>query len=145
MTLGRLCAAWQRSDRLFGLLADDAWLEQPIALRQPLLFYLGHLPAFAWNHLGRGVLGEASFRPEFDVLFERGIDPVGVDAYTPRVGWPDRTAVLDYRDRVRTRLSSAFADPGFPQRESLVVSMVVEHELMHHETLLYMLQELDHA
>ena len=23
--------------------------------------------------------------------------------------------------------------------------MVVEHELMHHETLLYMLQELDHA
>ena len=145
MTLGRLRAAWQRSDRLFGLLADDAWLEQPIALRQPLLFYLGHLPAFAWNHLGRGVLDEASFRPDFDVLFERVIDPVGVDAYTPRAGWPDRTAVLDYRDRVRTRVSSALADPGFPQRESLVVSMVVEHELMHHETLLYMLQELDHA
>ena len=50
MSLARLQAAWRRSDRLFGLLADAAWPEQPIPLRQPFLFYLGHLPAFAWNH-----------------------------------------------------------------------------------------------
>ena len=145
MSLARLRSAWERSDRLFGLLADEAWLEQPIALRQPLLFYLGHLPAFAWNHLGRGLLGEASFDPAFDALFERGIDPVGVDDYAPRAEWPERAAVLAYRDSVRSTLAGGLsgAAPG-PEGES-VTAMVVEHELMHHETLLYMLQELDHA
>ena len=114
MTLESLRTAWRRSDRLFGLLADEAWLEQPIALRQPLLFYLGHLPAFAWNHLGRGLLGRASFRPDFDVLFERGIDPTGIDAYVPRAAWPERSLVLEYRDRVRAELEGALSEPGFP-------------------------------
>jgi ergothioneine biosynthesis protein EgtB len=145
VSLEQLARAWQRSDRLFGMLDDEAWLEQPIALRQPLLFYLGHLPAFAWNHLGRGVLGEAGFDPGLDALFERGIDPVGVDAYAPRAAWPDRSAVMAYRDRVRARLSTALGDPGLPCEAQAVASMVIEHELMHHETLLYMFQELDHG
>jgi ergothioneine biosynthesis protein EgtB len=141
----RLRAAWSRSDRLFGLLADEAWLKQPIPLRQPFLFYLGHLPAFAWNHVGRGLLRHPPFRAGFDRLFERGIDPVGVDAYVPRAAWPEREAVIEYRDRVRGKLVDALSDPGFPRVGLAVVSMVVEHELMHHETLLYMVQELDHS
>ncbi len=145
MTLEGLRAAWRRSDRLFGLLAAEAWLEQPIALRQPFLFYLGHLPAFAWNHLGRSLLGRPGFRAEFDELFARGIDPVGIDAYEAQAAWPERGAVLAYRDRVREELAGALSDPGFPAGGCEVVAMVVEHELMHHETLLYMAQELDHG
>jgi ergothioneine biosynthesis protein EgtB len=145
VTLESLRTAWRRSDRLFGLLGDEAWLEQPIALRQPLLFYLGHLPAFAWNHLGRGLLGRASFQPDFDALFERGIDPTGIDLYMPRTAWPERSLVLAYRDRVRAELGSVLSDPGFPGDGAALVAMVVEHELMHHETLLYMFQELDHG
>lgn len=144
MSLARLEAAWRRSDRLLGIVADEAWLEQPIALRQPLLFYLGHLPAFAWNQLGRGALRQPAFTPAFDALFERGIDPVGVDAYAPRGEWPERGAVLDYRDAVRSRLGAALGSTLAREVES-VAAMVVEHELMHHETLLYMLQELDHS
>jgi ergothioneine biosynthesis protein EgtB len=145
VSLVRLQAAWRRSDQLFGMLADEAWLEQPIALRQPLLFYLGHLPAFAWNHVGRGPLGEGCLDPQLDGLFERGIDPVGVDAYSPQASWPERAAVIDYRDRARARLVAGLSDPGFASEGLAVVEMVVEHELMHHETLLYMFQELDHA
>jgi ergothioneine biosynthesis protein EgtB len=144
VTLERLRAVWRRSDRLLGLLAEDAWLEQPIALRQPFLFYLGHLPAFAWNHLGRRALGRAPFRPDFDELFERGIDPVGVDAYEARAVWPERAAVLEYRDCVRAALKAALEGPPPSPRARVVLPMVVEHELMHHETLLYMVQELDH-
>jgi len=144
VSLERLEAAWRRSDRLFGAIADEAWREQPIALRQPLVFYLGHLPAFAWNHAGRGALREPAFAEAFDVLFERGIDPVGVDAYAPRDEWPERGAVLDYADAVRTRLRGALGG-GLAPAAAAVVAMVVEHELMHHETLLYMLQELDHG
>jgi ergothioneine biosynthesis protein EgtB len=145
VSLERLRAAWCRSDRLFGLLTDGAWLQQPIALRQPFLFYLGHLPAFAWNHLGRGQLRQPPLRPDFDALFERGIDPTGVDAYEPQAVWPEREAVLAYRDRVRAELTEALADPAFPRAGAPAVAMVVEHELMHQETLSYMLQELDHA
>ena len=47
----------------------------PIPLRQPFLFYVGHLPAFAWNHLWRRVASRPAFAPELDTLFERGIDP----------------------------------------------------------------------
>src|SRR5207247_2925096 len=43
--------AWARTDALFGLLAPGALTAQPIALRQPFIFYLGHLPAFAWNQV----------------------------------------------------------------------------------------------
>jgi ergothioneine biosynthesis protein EgtB len=143
--LKRLEDAWRRSDRLFAILRDEAWLEQPIPLRQPFVFYLGHLPAFAWNQVGRGVLGMPAFRPDLDLLFERGIDPVGVDAYVPRAEWPAHDEVVAYRDRVRRTVADALSAPGFPSNDAPVVSMVVEHECMHHETLLYMVQELDHA
>jgi ergothioneine biosynthesis protein EgtB len=143
--LERLRAAWRRSDALFETIGEEAWTAQPIPLRQPFVFYLGHLPAFAWNHLGRGVLGRAPLVAEFDALFERGIDPVGVDAYTARAQWPSRDAILAYRDRVRALVRDALSDPAFLDAGAEVAWMVVEHELMHHETLLYMLQELDHG
>lgn len=136
--------AWERSDRIFGFVADQALLARPIPLRQPLLFYVGHLPAFAWNHLGRGALGLPSFAPELDALFEAGIDPPD-DAEPPRQDdaalWPPLGRVLEFRDRVRTELRSVLGEPALAG----VLPMVLEHELMHHETLLYMLQELPAA
>jgi ergothioneine biosynthesis protein EgtB len=145
VSLDRLQRAWRRTDDLFGHLGERAWLEQPIPLRQPFVFYLGHLPAFAWNHLGRGLLGRAACHEEFDLLFERGIDPTGVDAYAARAEWPALDAVVEYRDRVRAGLADALSAPDLPREGAEVAAMVAEHELMHQETLLYMLQELDHA
>ena len=144
----RLEAAWERSDLVLGLLTEDAWLERPIALRQPCIFYLGHLPAFAWNQVWRGVLGRPSFNAEFDKLFERGIDPVG-DYVPTTVAWPAAAEVLAYRDRVRAALRDAFDDvaalaAGDPLAErGRIWQLAIEHELMHHETLLYMFQQLD--
>src|SRR5438876_4049190 len=71
----RLTRAWQRTDQIFSTLKPDALLARPIALRHPFIFYVGHLPAFAWNHVCAGTLGRASFNPEFDDVFSRGIDP----------------------------------------------------------------------
>ena len=134
-------AAWQRSDLIFSLLSEPALLARPIALRQPFLFYVGHLPAFAWNHLWRGVLARPAYAPAFDVLFERGIDPPDdADPATPddAAAWPACGEVLAYRDRVRHELRAVLDDPQLYD----VLPMVLEHELMHHETLLYMLQQL---
>lgn len=151
--LARIEAAWERSDELFGIIAKDALLDQPIPLRQPLLFYLGHLPAFAWNQIGRAALGLPSWNADFDALFERGIDPMGVDEYRAAdpSQWPSEAAVIAYRDRVRGMLRPAFVkydeydkDAGQGDAARSVYPMVLEHELMHQETLLYMLQRLPH-
>ncbi|MBE0595267.1 MAG: ergothioneine biosynthesis protein EgtB [Gemmatimonadales bacterium] len=145
----RLEAAWERSDRIFSLLAPDAWLQRPIALRQPFIFYLGHLPAFAWNQVCRGVLGRPSFNAAFDLLFERGIDPVGDDYRPTSVAWPTVEEVLAYRDRVRDALRGTFdevlaraATDPLAER-GRIYQLAIEHELMHHETLLYMVKRLD--
>jgi ergothioneine biosynthesis protein EgtB len=147
----RLEAAWKRSECIFDLLAPEALYERPIALRQPFIFYVGHLPAFGWNQVARGLLGRAGFQPAFDDLFARGIDPVGVDRYEPDRPemWPTPPEVVAYRDRVRAELRGAFADVAARAGTDVLAGhgrvwhLVIEHELMHHETLLYMVQRLD--
>jgi hypothetical protein len=62
----RLTGAWARTDRIFEILAPRAFLAQPIALRHPFIFYVGHLPAFAWNHICADVLGLPSLNAVFD-------------------------------------------------------------------------------
>jgi hypothetical protein len=44
-----LVSAYARSDALFAVSPPEALPLRPIGLRHPFLFYLGHLPAFAWN------------------------------------------------------------------------------------------------
>ncbi len=149
--LVRLEAAWRRSDEIFALVAPEAWYLRPIALRQPFIFYLGHLPAFGWNQVCRGLLGREGPQPELDDLFARGIDPVGVDRYQPDRPdqWPAPAAVLAYRDRVREALRASFdaveaaAGSDVLAHQGRVYDLVIEHELMHHETLLYMVHQLD--
>lgn len=144
----RLRDAWAMSDRIFDLLPRQAWLSQPIRLRHPVLFYIGHLPAFAWNQVGRGLLGLGQLHPEFDELFERGIDPVGVDGHDSGLRWPPTDDVLEYRDRARELLAGlvervlegAGEDPLAARGR--ILNVVLEHELMHQETLQYMLQQL---
>ncbi|MGH7386581.1 MAG: SUMF1/EgtB/PvdO family nonheme iron enzyme, partial [Candidatus Rokuibacteriota bacterium] len=62
--------------------------------------------------------------------------------------WPAVEEVVAYRDRVREALLGAVdavaarAGSHLMAREGRVFSLVIEHELMHQETLLYMLQRL---
>src|SRR3954468_10248126 len=73
-------AAWYRKNRarsraLFDLIAPEAYYEQPIALRHPIVFYEGHLPAFSFNTLVKRALGRRSIDARLETLFARGIDP----------------------------------------------------------------------
>ncbi len=148
-TLGAsLAAAFARSDALFALIPEAALFDRPIALRHPLIFYVGHLPAFAWNQIGRGVLGRGALDDRLDVLFARGIDPASADeARAASVAdWPPLAEVLAYRDEARARVIALVPEVIARPDDVLcargrVVHLAIEHELMHHETLLYMLQE----
>ena len=70
-----LSEARAQSDALFEIIRPEAFYERPIAERHRIIFYLGHLEAFDWNQICRQALDIPSFHPEFDKLFEFGIDP----------------------------------------------------------------------
>jgi ergothioneine biosynthesis protein EgtB len=76
-----------------------------------------------------------------DALFARGIDPADEDAAASsgRSAWPSRDEVRAYTHEADGRLIDALREgPGRDAREwSDCVHMVLEHEAMHQETLLY--------
>lgn len=140
---------WSRSDLIFSMVGPRLWEQRPLPLRHPPIFYLGHLPAFAWNQIGRGLLGLPPIDSALDVLFERGIDPADLAsaASAGREAWPSLEQVVAYRDRVRARLAevapAVSAVAGLLAAEDRIWRVVAEHEAMHHETLLYLLQQAD--
>src|SRR5215467_2914065 len=85
----------QRSRELFDLLADEAYYSKPIALRHPVVFYEGHLPAFSFNTLVKRALGRPGIDARLERLFARGIDPADAPAAThhARDVWPSRDVV----------------------------------------------------
>ncbi|HSL20336.1 MAG TPA: SUMF1/EgtB/PvdO family nonheme iron enzyme [Vicinamibacterales bacterium] len=139
----------ERSQAIFDLLADDAYYSQPIALRHPIVFYDGHLPAFSFNTLVKKALGEPGIDAYLERLFARGIDPHEAGASsTARETWPSRDAVRAFATeadrRVLEVLERADLDrPGHPLLDrSEAVFAILEHEAMHQETLLYMWHRL---
>jgi ergothioneine biosynthesis protein EgtB len=144
----RFLSAWARTDEIFAIVPDSELAAVPIVWRHPFIFYLGHLPAFSWNQICRAMLQRASFNPYFDDLFCRGIDPdvdTGECHWHPEVpdAWPDLAETLVYRDRVRGALLDFLgrAASDHLAARARVCQMVLEHEFMHQETLMYMLQQ----
>ena len=166
-------AAWYRRNRarsreLFDLLVEEAYYSQPIALRHPIVFYEGHLPGFSFNTLVKKGLGRPSIDPRLEMLFARGIDPHEADAAgagrhtgpplpdrggraCPPDGWPARDEVHRFADEADRQVIDALlhADvdrPGHPLLDRAeAVFTILEHEVMHQETLLYMWHRLPFA
>jgi formylglycine-generating enzyme required for sulfatase activity len=134
----QMVAARKRTDELFSLLKPGAIYSRPIAERHRLIFYLGHLEAFDWNQIAHNALGVPSFQPEFDKLFEFGIDPpVGKAAEDQPSDWPSTSDVLAYNRRVRERIDSML-----DRAPEQIVHVALEHRLMHAETLAYLFHNL---
>src|ERR1700716_1360784 len=96
-----LADARRRPDELFALLAPGALYDRPIPERHRIIFYLGHLEAFDWNQIAR----TPSFEPEFDKLFEFGIDPtVGCLPQDQPSDWPSVEQTRRYGGRVRDEI-----------------------------------------
>jgi ergothioneine biosynthesis protein EgtB len=141
-----------RTRRLFDAVRPEAYLDRPIALRNPIVFYEGHLPAFAVNTLLKKGLGDPPIRADFETLFERGIDPE--DEASMKAGasiWPERDDVLAYAEEADRRILDALARRDIAREDSpmlaggLAAFTILEHEAMHQETLLYMWNRLPRA
>ena len=121
-------------------------LEKPITLRHPLLFYVGHIPAFEdiyqSNHFGEP-LTEPSY---YATIFERGINPVVEDptkchahSEVPDV-WPDISEVRSYDAKVHERVRQIYKRFTTPtngkvtpkmQRLGRQLSIALEHTVRH--------------
>lgn len=139
----------ERSKEMFRVITPDAYYAQPIPLRQPIVFYDGHFSAFNFIVLVRRALGESSFNANLDELFERGIDPENLEqARAAGAHWPDREVVDEYTAIADARVLDALEneqleDPANPLLAGAqAVYTILEHELMHHETLAYMFHRL---
>ena len=136
-----------RSRALFDLPAADAYYQQPIALRHPIVFYEGHLPAFSFNTLVKRGLGRPSIDARLEALFARGIDPDEATEGRQAV-WPDRAVVEQFAAEADRQVIDAIAhadveQPGHPLLDRAeAVFAILEHEAMHQETLLYMWHRL---
>lgn len=150
--------AWYRLNRdrsrgLFALVADEAYYSRPIALRHPIVFYEGHLPAFSFNTLVKKGLGRPSIDLALETLFARGIDPdetldLRAQQASDRARWPSRDIVAQFAAEADAQVAEAIArgdveQPGHPLLDRAeAVFTILEHEAMHQETLLYMWHRL---
>ncbi|HZZ66037.1 MAG TPA: SUMF1/EgtB/PvdO family nonheme iron enzyme [Candidatus Baltobacteraceae bacterium] len=140
----------ERSAQLFALVDPQAYYQRPIALRHPFAFYEGHLPAFSFLVLNERALGEHPIDPALEKTFERGIDPATADAARAhdRQRWPSKDAVEAFArtcdDRVLDAISHATLFNDFVPRlvRGQAIFTVLEHEQMHHETLMYIIHRL---
>ena len=133
----------ERSRQLFDLIDPEAYYTRPIALRNPIVFYEGHLPAFSVIALLKRGLGHPGVDASMERLFERGIDPDSVDQAVPRSGagtiWPTRDDVLAYGQRADEAIVDALGSAAFDlsggehraMRRGEALFTALEHEAMH--------------
>jgi ergothioneine biosynthesis protein EgtB len=152
---------WYRRNRaqsraLFDLIDPAAYYTRPIALRNPIVFYEGHLPAFSLISLVKRGLGRPGVDQRLEALFARGIDPESESAAVPRSGastlWPSREEVTSFAARADGAVIDALQHGAFDLRGlehpamhgGEAIYTALEHEAMHQETLLYMWHRLPH-
>jgi hypothetical protein len=133
------------------MLPRDVLLEKPIKLRNACIFYLGHIPTFLDIQLTKTTNEAATHPASFHAVFERGIDP---DVDNPELchahseipdEWPPVDQILTYQDRVRSRVRDLYAagQDKIARHVGRAIWVGFEHELMHIETLLYMMLQSD--
>jgi len=139
-----------RSRAIFDLIDPSAYYSRPIALRNPIVFYEGHLPAFSVISLIKRGLGGPGVDERLEALFARGIDPDSQDVAVPRSGagtmWPSRDEVLAFADRADAAIVQALrGEDCSGGHRAQAVYTALEHEAMHQETLLYMWHRLPYG
>jgi hypothetical protein len=131
------------------MIPENDLLEKPIKLRNACIFYLGHIPTFLDIQLCK-VTNEPACEPShYSKIFERGIDP---DVDNPEHchahsdipdEWPPLDEILRYQAQVRAKVLKLSTLPKIPREVGRALWMGLEHEIMHLETLLYMLLQSD--
>lgn len=134
-------ATFDRYEQLFEVLTcDEAYFKKPIALRHPLIFYLGHTATFFINKLLLTGLIDRRINPKFESMFAVGVDEMSWDDLSEaRYDWPSVDEVKAYRQSVRATVdqlirTQALSLPIDWNHPWWIILMGIEHERIHLET-----------
>lgn len=141
-----LWASWDIVTK--AMLPDQDLQEKPIKLRNACIFYLGHIPTFLDIQLHKTTKLPPTEPAGFYKIFERGIDP---DVDNPErchdhseipEEWPPVAEIESFQERVRDRLRKLY-EGKISRDVGRAIWVGFEHEVMHMETLLYMMLQSD--
>ena len=150
--LAYFIATFSRYEQLFETLANEqAFLQKPISLRHPLIFYFGHTATFFVNKLVLAGLLKERINPKFESMFAVGVDEMSWDDLDEtHYDWPSVSDVKQYRNQVRVAVetiiqTSPLEMPIDWSHPWWVIVMGIEHERIHLETssVLIRQQKLD--
>lgn len=134
-------STFNRYEQLFELLASEqAYFIKPIALRHPLIFYLGHTATFFINKLILAGLLHQRVNAKFEAIFAVGVDEMSWDDLNDaHYQWPAVDEVMAYRNEVSRVVgqlitSAPLALPVDWHHPWWVIVMCIEHERIHLET-----------
>jgi len=151
---------WALTESLFtGLQSEESFYVPPYhELRHPMIFYYGHVATFFINKLRVVGLLENGLNPEFEELFEVGVDEMSWDDLSKNDQiWPVVNDVSEYRKAVH-RIVTELITKHFPSKHDTsdeaaaftvqktdplrVIFMAMEHERIHLETSSVLLREM---
>jgi len=142
-----LWAVWDRVTQ--EMIPNEELSEKPIKLRNACIFYLGHIPTFLDIQLSKATNLPPCEPTDYRRIFERGIDPDVDDPSQCHAHseipdeWPPLTEILGYQREVRAKVAHLFATQNIPRETGRALWIGFEHEIMHLETLLYILLQSD--
>lgn len=143
--------AWELEETLMkSLVGEETFYLNPDPLRNRVIFYLGHSAVFLINKLiGVGLI-KARINPQYETLFEIGVDPetpTELDAAMQGIHWPDVEKVWQYRDKAREAIANVIQNtcldlPIHQQHPFWALLMGIEHSRIHFETSSMLVRQL---
>ena len=144
-------SSWQLEEKLLKTIRnEETFYQQSDILRNPLIFYLGHSAVFYINKLIAVGLLEKRINPDYEVLFEIGVDPntpEELDIVIKDIQWPQIEDVWQYREQVYETIVHLIQTinldlPIHENHPLWALMMGIEHSRIHFETSSVLLRQL---
>ncbi|MGB5593134.1 MAG: 5-histidylcysteine sulfoxide synthase, partial [Crocosphaera sp.] len=142
---------WELEDILMKSIIDyDTFYINPDPLRNPLIFYLGHSAVFYINKLMRVELLAKRLNPDYEILFEFGVDPQNAEELNKaiaHINWPKVEDIWNYRNHAYQVILEVIKKtplnlPIHQNHPLWALIMGIEHQRIHFETSSILLRQL---
>ncbi|MDB9486179.1 5-histidylcysteine sulfoxide synthase [Dolichospermum circinale CS-537/01] len=143
--------SWQMEETLMkSVIKEETFYLSPDPLRNKLIFYLGHSAVFYINKLIQVGLLKNRINPQYETLFEIGVDPetpAELEEAIQGFNWPDVEKVWEYRNKARSEITAIINNttlnlPIHQQHPIWALLMGIEHSRIHLETSSMLLRQL---
>ncbi|MFN7500338.1 MAG: 5-histidylcysteine sulfoxide synthase, partial [Dolichospermum sp.] len=143
--------SWEMEETLMkSVIKEETFYLNPDPLRNKLIFYLGHSAVFYINKLIQVGLLTNRINPQYETLFEIGVDPetpAELEEAIQGFNWPDVEKVWEYRNKARSEITTIINNttlnlPIHQQHPIWALLMGIEHSRIHLETSSMLLRQL---